>query len=366
MQPNQTRSLCKTCLRIIDAERIVVGNVEYIQGICPEHGFQRGVREPNAAFLQMLRGIATPENLAGREATSATMINVTNRCNVRCPQCYHAPSKDKDPSIEELLPLFKRAQRPLLGIQGAEPTVRDDLPDLIAAIKASTGKPVVVCTNGQRLADRNYCRELVKAGLDAVAFSLHTPEYVGQRLYDQKLEALENINAVNLHLPGVSITLNRPEEVRPAIESVNEALKLCKSGTNTRFRVAGDLGDEKGSQMRLSDLVLEFNKVLDETKTPAYIMKGSHPYLLLTQIGQTPTYLIRWPTLEETDMEDLKHVPMSCLFVPEFGEGMGIHQGHLFAHVRRGGKLPPKDHLGGYTDLYSKRESALQKHPDCD
>ena len=354
MQPNQTRSLCKTCRRIIDAERTYIGNAVYIEGICPEHGFQRGVREVDSKFYAFLRSISTAENLAGRESTSATMINVTNRCNVRCPQCYHNPTKEKDPSLDELLPLFRSAKRPLLGIQGAEPTVRDDLPDLIAAIKRETQKPVVVCTNGQRLSDRNYCRELVKAGLDAVAFSLHTPKYVGQRLYDQKLEALENINIVNLHLPGVSVTLNSLEEVEPAIDSVNEALKLCKPGTNTRFRTAGDLNDEKGSNIHLSQLAAEFYRVYQSRGVFPKVMKGSHTYLLLLQIAETPTFLIRWPTLEETDMEDLKLVPMSCLFVPELGEGPGIYQGHLFAHIRRGGKLPPLDHVNEY--VYPYRE----------
>ena len=344
-----THSLCKTCLRLIDAERFAANGAVYIRGICPAHGPQMGLREPNADFYAILKGISTPENLKFRESVSATMVNVTDRCQIRCKDCYHAPSpQGQDPSLDELMPLFKSARRPALGIQGAEPTLRGDLFELIRRLKDETGKPLALCTNGLKLADPGYCQRLANTGVDNVAFSLHTPEYSGPAVYARKLKAVDNILATGLHVSGFSTTINTLPELGPAWAGMWEVLKRFPKGTQARFRCAGGIPGEEGSSVHLSELVKEFRRVLEANKQGARVLPGSHSYLLLLDVEGYSITLVRWPRREEVDMEDLNLVPMSCLFVPELGETPGIYQGHVFAHLRRGGELPVMDHVEQY------------------
>jgi hypothetical protein len=351
-----THSICKTCLRLIDAERLEANGAMYIRGICPEHGPQMGVREPNAEFYQFLKDISTPENLAFRESVSATMVNVTDRCQIKCKDCYHAPDKrGVDPSIDSLMPLFHRVTRPAIGIQGAEPTVRDDLPELITRVKQETGKPVALCTNGLRLADPGYCQTLRNTEVDNIAFSLHTPEYSGTAAYARKLLAVDNIIATGLNVSGFSTTINEPHELPSAWDHMWQVLTRFPKGTQARFRCAGGIPGEEGSNVHLSQLVAKFGEVLTNRGLKGQIMRGSHTYLLLLEVEGYHVTLVRWPRREETDMEDLALVPMSCLFVPEMGETPGIHQGHVFAHLRRGGDMQAMDHVEKYRYGHGQR-----------
>jgi Fe-coproporphyrin III synthase len=74
-------------------------------------------------------------------------IIVTYRCNARCTMCdvWKAPSKPADEIaldvIEKLPDMF------FTNVTGGEPFVRQDLPELIAAIRKKT-KRIVISTNG--------------------------------------------------------------------------------------------------------------------------------------------------------------------------------------------------------------------------
>jgi uncharacterized radical SAM superfamily Fe-S cluster-containing enzyme len=86
-----------------------------------------------------------------------------------------------------------------LQFSGGEPTVREDLPDLIRLAKEVGFEHVEVNTNGIRLAQSvEYCRELANAGASTIylQFDGVTREpYIAARgldLLDTKLQAIEN------------------------------------------------------------------------------------------------------------------------------------------------------------------------------
>jgi hypothetical protein len=64
---------------------------------------------------------------------------------------------------------------PHIVFTGGEPTLRDDLPDLIAHTQ-EIGQVSGVLTEGQRLADELYLGRLLKAGLDHLMIVLHPEE----------------------------------------------------------------------------------------------------------------------------------------------------------------------------------------------
>lgn len=59
-----------------------------------------------------------------------------------------------------------------LAFIGGEPTLHEALPDWVAMAKSLGATWVLVQTNGRRLAKPNYCRDLAKAGADAVEVAL--------------------------------------------------------------------------------------------------------------------------------------------------------------------------------------------------
>ncbi|MGD1212375.1 MAG: radical SAM protein [Candidatus Acidiferrales bacterium] len=95
-------------------------------------------------------------------------LDITNRCNLNCPICINnTPSMGFlfEPPIEYFDTIFKHfaqnTPKPSIQLFGGEPTVRKDLIEIIR-LSRSYGLPTRVVTNGVRLADEEYCRQVVE------------------------------------------------------------------------------------------------------------------------------------------------------------------------------------------------------------
>ena len=108
-------------------------------------------------------------------------LAITYRCNNDCLHCYNARPRDYPELTTEnwhnILDLLWKIGIPHIVFTGGEPTLRDDLPELIAHAEQN-GQITGINTNGRRLSDPNYVDTLVKSGLDHVQITLesHNPE----------------------------------------------------------------------------------------------------------------------------------------------------------------------------------------------
>lgn len=111
---------------------------------------------------------------AHRQRSCTVIIEVTQRCDLACPVCYAAaPSPMPDPSLDAIAQLFGRAReagtQSNIQLSGGEPTMRDDLPEIVALGRRMGFSFIQVNTNGLRLGrDRDYVRALKQAGLASV------------------------------------------------------------------------------------------------------------------------------------------------------------------------------------------------------
>jgi pyruvate-formate lyase-activating enzyme len=94
------------------------------------------------------------------------------RCNLLCEHCMIEGTMDRlEPEsmarFQQLLDHNRqnRAWKALI-LTGAEITLRHDLPELARRAHQNGFEHVRIQTHGMRLADMNYCRELVSAGID--------------------------------------------------------------------------------------------------------------------------------------------------------------------------------------------------------
>ena len=185
----KTRSVCPICLKNLPAvlTRREDG-VILLEKTCPEHGdFSVPVWQGRVDFDQWLLGTEPlssgsalrcpdscgicPEHEIG---TCCALLEVTSRCNLRCRYCFaNGGAAEQDPSQEELKAAIRDvAQKcggPLLQFSGGEPTLRDDLPELVRYAREAGCSYTQVNTNGIRLAqDPAYAKRLKEAGLDIV------------------------------------------------------------------------------------------------------------------------------------------------------------------------------------------------------
>ena len=104
-------------------------------------------------------------------------LALTYRCNNNCTHCYNArPRNHPELSTKDwkgILDHLWAIGVPHVVFTGGEPTLRDDLPDLIRHAE-NLGQITGLNTNGRRLKDPAFVQALVNAGLDHVQVTLES------------------------------------------------------------------------------------------------------------------------------------------------------------------------------------------------
>ncbi len=227
-QIRKTRSVCPVCLKNLPAELIREESGRIIlEKSCPTHGaFRTPVWQGLMDFdswtlgseaLPEDCGLHCPENCGicaeHESGTCCALLEVTKRCNLHCRFCFADGGEGKDPTREELKAAIReivcQCGQPLLQLSGGEPTLREDLPELIRFAKEAGCSTVQLNTNGIRLAeDKAYGRALAEAGLDIVFLQFDgTREEIyqhlrGTALLGTKLEAIRLCSEA-----GIGVTL---------------------------------------------------------------------------------------------------------------------------------------------------------------
>lgn len=190
----ETESVCPVCLARLPARRVAEGDTVILEKRCPEHGeFSVPVWRGLASYQrwsQASRNPATPPVTATeatrgcphdcglcpehRQQSCCVLLEVTSRCNLACPVCFAASGRGgRDASEAEISgwldSLEASGGHVHIQLSGGEPTMRDDLPRIVAQVRARGFDFVQVNTNGIRLArEPDYLAALAEAGLDCV------------------------------------------------------------------------------------------------------------------------------------------------------------------------------------------------------
>jgi len=106
-------------------------------------------------------------------------LAVTYRCNNDCAHCYNArarsfPEMDTD-QWKQVLDKVWELGIPHVVFTGGEPSLRDDLPELIAHAERN-GQITGLNTNARRLSDARFLEALVEAGLDHVQVTVESSD----------------------------------------------------------------------------------------------------------------------------------------------------------------------------------------------
>lgn len=229
------KSLCPECLQVIDAEIYEDEDNVEIRKECKNHGkFENTYWSSNELYKEASQydhkgnGIENPQTYSNKEEcpsncglcreheshTILGLIDVTNRCNLKCSVCFANAATAKyiyEPSYEEIRKMLRtlRANEPVpapaIQYAGGEPTVRKDIVELVKLAKGEGFTHTQIATNGIKLAKNpELAEELKEAGLNTVylQFDGVTEEpYIkarGRNLLPTKLEAIENCRKVEL------------------------------------------------------------------------------------------------------------------------------------------------------------------------
>ena len=192
----KTKSVCPECMKVVPAKKCIGEDGIYLVNECNVHGkFQTLIWEGNAAdYLSWgrenlsaeipvnpkIKEKSCPDNCGlceEHERKGCCMIlEVTKRCNMHCPVCFASAGEGGEKGnlpiceIEKQYDFLMAHGGPFnIQLSGGEPTMRDDLPDIIHMGREKGFTFFQLNTNGIRLArEDGYARKLKKAGLNTV------------------------------------------------------------------------------------------------------------------------------------------------------------------------------------------------------
>ena len=201
----KTMSICPECMKILPADVFERDGKVFMSKICPTHGeveelyfgsyemytkFStywtdgKGALSPNVPIDKC----ACPTNcgLCSNHLSHTGLGNmiITNRCDLTCWYCFFYVKKGLEgayvyePTMEQMTAMIRtlRAQRPVPGnsmqITGGEPTLREDLVDIVEMIKREGISHIQLNTNGINIAlNTDLALKLREAGVSNLYLS---------------------------------------------------------------------------------------------------------------------------------------------------------------------------------------------------
>lgn len=210
-------SICRGCGEIVPSFHEEQDGKIFLVKDCPSCGVSRVIVSSDARRYNDKRKLCGYKGEAESTCSlkcidcdhakppSLVFLDVTNRCNMNCPICLAnipAMGFKFDPSMEYFDKVFEKLARmnphPKIQLFGGEPTVRDDLVDIINLAK-SYGLSARVVTNGIRLADEEYCKKLLETRAQLMfAFDGLDPDIYAKirknpKSYELKIKAFGNL-----------------------------------------------------------------------------------------------------------------------------------------------------------------------------
>lgn len=254
----ETDSLCPNCLKTIPADKIAENDSIYLVKTCPDHGtfkvlIWKGVQDYND-LQRYACEFSKPQRIAvqnkgkcpeicglcpdHQQHTCLVVLDVTNKCNLKCPVCFASANERYSfhPTIEEIRNMYQtildHVPHPIaVQVSGGEPTIRDDLPEIVKLGKSMGIDYIEVNTNAVRLGqDIDFLKKIKEAGVDSLYFSFDGVtadvfiKTCGRDLLEAKVKALENCKTVEMGVTLVCV-------VAPGINlhQVGDVIQFAKS-----------------------------------------------------------------------------------------------------------------------------------------
>lgn len=317
-----TKTVCRGCGTTVPAQIITDGKHLFFRGRCPDCGITKTPYPENALFFEQVISAVGERGKAPSKAwyphgeplppLRGVMLDLTTHCNLNCPDCISAANQVilPEPDLATIKNWFEqlisslRGRRPVIYLLGGEPTLREDLPEIIAML-LGWHFPIKLVTNGLRLADRSYARELRRTGLEWVflQFDSLTQEATlkirGKDVLDQKMRALENLAAFEFKIllacmvkKGVNL-----DQVGPILDLALNTPQVQE----VSFLPASRLGREPDPTKDLSTSSYDVMQALEEFTNGALTPQDFISFLKISRL------LWRW-----THNPDYK--PKTCFF----------------------------------------------------
>jgi uncharacterized radical SAM superfamily Fe-S cluster-containing enzyme len=222
------KALCPICRCLIETrETIESGNV-YIERRCPEHGLSKTLVSTNTGhWTESMKYNRTgakpmvwsskvekgcPDDCgicpAHKQHTCVGIIEITKQCNLECNVCFAAAPSGNHVSYDQITSMIDafvsyESDPELLQLSGGEPTLHPELLEIIRYAKGLGIQDVAVSTNGLKLLESGFARELAKTEpiiyLQFDTFNPEVSKYIrGRDLVEEKKQVVQICNNLGM------------------------------------------------------------------------------------------------------------------------------------------------------------------------
>ncbi len=291
----KTKSLCPQCLEVIDAEVYGEDGKILIKKRCEEHGEFNDVYWSDASSYHKFSecryegnpGIQITKNSDNgcsfdcglcpehKSSTMLAIIDLTNRCNQRCPTCFANAAvsgylyEPRMEQLEEMMKLLRSEVPPCPAVQfaGGEPTIREGFVNIVKMARSLGFPHIQVATNGIAMAkSEEFCHRLKEAGLHTVYLQFDGTKEEPYKILrgfpalKTKLKAIENCRRGGLKSVVLVPTLMKgvnDDQVGDMVRFAAENLDIVR-GVNAQpvsFEGRVDESERKKGRITIPDFI---------------------------------------------------------------------------------------------------------------
>lgn len=241
------------------------------------------------------------------------LIEVSDRCNVDCPHCYHIPDNSiPDRSIQDIIEQVKKFYKPGMDVclTGAEASLRKDFPELITELyKNFDGITVSTLTNGIRFANKDFLKKCVDAGLTGIRVGLNHPSYLDNAtVRDKQVKSIYNLKDLGV-LGYVGYTMASISELEDILE---ETTNSDWAPIMYRIRYGSDIGRYPDQERMYVSDICKITKAWCERNGKTFSIindADNNSYHVMVSIDGILYRLIQWCDETDINMEELRCGP---------------------------------------------------------
>ena len=370
------RSFCNQCDTLVEAAPVERDGKMYLVKNCSKCGTTESLISSDSERYMMKHSLDDEHTYSGcmlkcigcgkKKEPSFVFIDITNRCNLNCPICINnTPSMGFlfEPPLDYFEKIFDHfadcEERPTIQLFGGEPTMRDDLFDIIRAAKERK-LTVRIVTNGIKLADEDYCQQIVNTNSTVLmAYDGSNPKTYevlrgSTRMLEMKQKAVTNLKKLNAKVAFMTCVARgyNDKELNEIIEYAHEARGVVRGIYFLPLALAWDPKemDLEADRINTEDIEIMLDNAFPDERIdfmPAGIMGGFPTLCKYLGVKRVP-FMGAHPNCESfyvlfSDGE--RYRPLSwCLKAPvqKLGQDIFAFEAKLAQSAARFGENPSK------------------------
>lgn len=165
-----------------------------------------------------------------KKITDRGVVYVGYSCNLDCKFCYYGLYRKKEhfnfeKIKRDIRTIYKKYNNRRIDITGGEPTIHSKIMEIVNYAKETGLEPRVI-TNGILLKERDFCEDLINAGIKEFLISLHgTPEIHNlmsgrEGVFESLSLGIENINVLGIPFSSNTVITTHNYNVLPQVANL--------------------------------------------------------------------------------------------------------------------------------------------------